>query len=143
MERLGGVAPSFRSVVFLFGCACAGCTSPVHFRANIQSENPDDRILAVFAAGEASDRESVPLLVDRLEDEDEAVRFFAIQALEKIVGQRFGYDYAKPPEERAAAVERWRAYVRDGAHLSTSAGANQAHRDSGGATGTTTVLNQP
>ncbi len=138
MERVGGVAPSFRFLVLL--CGCAGCATPAHFRANIQSENPDDRILAVFAAGEASDRESVPLLVDRLEDEDEAVRFFTIQALEKIVGQRFGYDYAKPPEGRAPAVERWRAFVRDGSYLPTSAGAGDKHDDSEVKAKTTTAL---
>jgi len=85
-------------------------------RAAIQSADPNERILAIRAAGKAKDKQAVPLLVDRLEDEDEAVRFFAILALDRITGrhERFGYDYAKPARERAKAVEQWRRYVRDG-----------------------------
>ena len=94
-----------------------GCKASNHFRAGIQAENPGDRILAIHAAGEARDRQSVPLLVDRLEDEDEGVRFFAIQALERITGQRFGYDYTKPSPTRARAVEKWRDYVKNGLHV--------------------------
>jgi HEAT repeat protein len=81
--------------------------------ANIQSADAGERILAIQAAGQAKDQSAVPLLVDRLEDEDDAVRFFAILALDRITGQRLGFDYAQPPSRRAAAVERWRRYVRD------------------------------
>lgn len=68
--------------------------------------------MAIRAAGEARDEQAVPLLVDRLEDEDDAVRFFTILALEKITGERFGYDYAQPASKRARSVEQWRAYAR-------------------------------
>lgn len=108
---------SARLVFALLPIAClaavSSCASPAFVREDIQSENPADRILAIRAAAEARDTESVPLLVDRLEDEDRAVRLFAILALEKITGQRFGYDYAKPDADQRAAVERWRAYVRN------------------------------
>lgn len=68
----------------------------------------------------------MPLLVDRLEDEDEAVRFFAIIALDKITGERLGYDYAQPAAERAKAVERWREYVQRGQHASSAASGKTA-----------------
>ncbi len=108
-----------RSAVSSLPLACllglSTCSAPPAFiRDDIQSENPADRILAIRAAAEARDDRSVPLLVDRLEDEDRAVRFFAIIALDKITGHRFGYDYAKPDAGRRKAVERWRAYVRRG-----------------------------
>lgn len=106
------------TVIFLpFACllALSACSSqPAFLRDDIQSENPAHRILAIRAAAEARDGRSVPLLVDRLEDEDRAVRFFAIIALDKITGHRFGYDYGKPDADRRKAVERWRAYVRRG-----------------------------
>ncbi len=105
------------AIAFLpFACLIAlpACASPAFLRDDIQSENPADRILAIRAVAEAGDTGSVPLLVDRLEDEDRAVRLFAILALEKITGHRFGYDYAKPNADRRRAVERWRAYVRVG-----------------------------
>ncbi len=99
----------------LLGLAASisGC-GPRPYRANIQSESVNERILGVRAAAEAKDADSVPLLVDRLEDEDDAVRFFAILALEKITGERFGYNYASPAQQRAVSVEQWRAYVRKG-----------------------------
>jgi len=58
------------------------------------------------------DEKAVALLVDRLEDEDEGVRFYAILALDRITGERFGYDYAAPIDQRAEAVDRWREYAR-------------------------------
>lgn len=112
-------SPASARLVFPFlPFACfllvASCTSPAFIRDDIQSENPADRVLAIRAAGEARDAKSVPLLVDRLEDEDRAVRLYAILALEKITGQRFGYDYAKPDADQREAIERWRAHVRGG-----------------------------
>ena len=84
--------------------------------AGIQSADPLERSLAIREAAEAKDTRAVPLLVDRLEDEDDGVRFYAILALERITGERFGYHYSKPARERAGAVERWRAYVEGGGH---------------------------
>jgi len=95
--------------------ACAPSQPPP--RTAIQSANPDERIRGIHEAAERNDRYAVPLLVDRLEDEDEAVRFYAILALEKMTGQRLGYDYARPAVDRVRAVERWREYVRQGLHV--------------------------
>jgi hypothetical protein len=67
--------------------------------------------------------------VDRLEDEDAAVRFFAIIALERITGRRFGYEYSQPSRERAAAIVRWRDYVRKGEY--TAAAETPSPRSSG------------
>ena len=94
--------------------AGGGCARPR--AADLHSADPVARVRAIQAAAERGDRQAVPLIVDRLEDEDEAVRFYAIVALDRITGQRFGYDYAKPAAERARAVECWRAFVRSGGH---------------------------
>jgi HEAT repeat protein len=90
----------------------AGCTGVKPAHPDIQSDDADRRILAIKAAAQSHNRAEVPQLVDRLEDEDEAVRFFAILALEKITGQRFGYDYGQSSQARGPSVERWRVYVR-------------------------------
>ncbi len=124
------------SSCLLLGLAVSnsGC-GPRSYRADIQSESVHERILGVRAAAEAKDAESVPLLVDRLEDEDDAVRFFSILALEKITGQRFGYNYASTAQQRAKAVEKWRAFVREeGARTRTPAeGApGESDRNAGG-----------
>jgi HEAT repeat protein len=117
-------------------------SKPGVYRAAIQSANPDERILGIRAAGEAKDQHAVPLLVDRLEDEDEAVRFFAIIALDRITGQRFGYDYALPASRRARAVELWREYVRRGAQTAASS-ANLPAGDAAGTAAGGSLVREP
>ena len=86
----------------------------------MNSRDPGERIHAIVEAGEQGRQEAVPLLVDRLEDEDEAVRFFAIQSLERITGESRGYRYYDPPGLRARAVRRWRSWVQARAGAATS-----------------------
>jgi hypothetical protein len=109
--------------LLLGGGGLAGCAGIKPDRPDIQSDDANRRILAIRVAGQTKDRNAVPLLVDRLEDEDEAVRFFAILALERITGQRFGYDYGRSSGDRAPAVQRWRDYVRRKEHLIAADGA--------------------
>lgn len=89
------------------------CGRPAGRPVSFQSDDVNERILAIRQAAEQDDKTTIPLLVDRLEDEDEAVRFFAILALDMLTGRRFGYDYGQPSDRRAKAVELWREYVRD------------------------------
>jgi hypothetical protein len=95
----------------------AGCRVEHSYQAGIESRDAVARVLAIRQAGETRDQTAVPRLVDRLEDEDEAVRIFAILALERITGERFGYRYSEPIEQQAAAIRRWREYVKRGEHL--------------------------
>jgi len=98
------------SVAGLF--VAAGCGPPkTPYPAALNSERPDERVLAIRHAAETHDTSVVPLLVDRLEDEDEAVRFFAILALERLTGTRLGYDYRAPEEQRWRAVQNWRRHL--------------------------------
>ena len=94
----------------------AGCNPGADsLLVRLESPDPADRIrtiLAVAAAPAGVDRQEVTAaLVDRLDDEDEAVRFFAIAALDRLTGERFGYRSWSPLEARRSAVDRWRAYV--------------------------------
>jgi len=93
--------------------SCAGCTSTV---ANFHGQDSAERIRAIRRAAEGNHRSAIPLIVERLEDDDQAVRFYAILALDRLTGERLGYDYAKPSWKRADAVERWWEYVRQGRH---------------------------
>ncbi len=101
--------------------ASPSCSSSHEVRRGMNSPDALGRALAIREAAESNDRHSVPLLVDRLEDEDEAVRLFAIKALVKMTGSRLGYDYAKPADQRAGAVAQWREYVLAGRHMSPDA----------------------
>jgi HEAT repeats len=90
----------------------ASCARPWAYQANLNSDDVNERILAIRQAGEQKDRAAVPILVNRLEDEDDAVRFFAIIALQRITGQRFGYEYSQPLAIRTKSVEIWREYLK-------------------------------
>ncbi|MCP4592535.1 MAG: HEAT repeat domain-containing protein [bacterium] len=90
------------------GCRSSGGGA----RARLESPDPADRARAIVELANHHDEGAVPALIDRLDDEDEAVRFFAILALERLTGSRHGYDYAADAGHRRAAVERWR--VRSG-----------------------------
>ncbi len=96
----------------------SGCVGG--FRPALHSPDPAARIRAIRQAAENGDRAVLPLLVDRLEDEDEAVRFYAIAALTRMTGTDMGYKYYKPFPERLAAVKRWRHYAREQATAGAS-----------------------
>ncbi len=91
--------------------AMGGCRPPrPAYPAALNAEQPADRINAIRHAADIHDRSVIGILVDRLADEDEAVRFYAILALERLTGTRLGYRYQAPQREREKAIERWREY---------------------------------
>lgn len=87
-----------------------GCGPPTD-RANIQSADAQTRAAAIKAAAQRGDKRAVPMIVGRLEDEDQAVRFFAIQGLQQLTGQTLGYLYYKPPGTQRDAIRRWREFA--------------------------------
>ena len=90
----------------------AGCGPPrPRYPAALNAERPEDRIWAIRRAGQMKDRDAVGILVDRLDDDDEAVRLYAILALERITGTRLGYSYHADALDRQRAVQRWRQHV--------------------------------
>ncbi len=102
------------SAVAMVAMLIVGCSPPrTPYPASLQSERPEERIQALKMAAERDDREVVGIIVDRLEDEDEAVRLFAILALEKMTGTRLGYEYHAPEAERYRQVMAWRRYLRE------------------------------
>jgi hypothetical protein len=87
------------------------------FPASLNSQRPEERVRAAkmavrypYASPEDR-RAALEMLVTRLEDEDDAVRFFAIIALEKMTGSRLGYEYHGPEHDRLRAVQTWRRYL--------------------------------
>ena len=96
------------------GCRPTAVGGPV----SLEAADPADRIRAIVATvrqADADPRAAAPALVDRLEDEDEAVRLFAIAALARLTGTRRGYAAYEPANRRRAAVERWREYLANSA----------------------------
>lgn len=85
-----------------------GCTpAPRADAGSFESENPAAKLYAIQHAGDQHRTEDIPQLIAALDSDDPAVRLFAIEALERITGERLGYVPYAPPHERRAAVDRW------------------------------------
>ncbi|MCC7145997.1 MAG: HEAT repeat domain-containing protein [Phycisphaeraceae bacterium] len=91
--------------------AVISCTPPAS-KGTFDSENPASRIYAIHRAGNQRDASAIPKLVESLDHDDPAVRMMAILALERITGQRLGYDPYAPEPDRRLAVDRWAQAVR-------------------------------
>jgi len=93
----------------------AGCSAPTSSLtlADLESPDPAVRIQAIKWAGENKIAQAVPLLVDRLQEPDTSVRFFAIVSLKKITGTDHGFDYKANPAQRGQAVRRWREMLAE------------------------------
>jgi hypothetical protein len=48
-----------------------------------------------------------------LGSDDPATRLLAIEALNRITGERLGFEPHAGPQDREASVERWRAFAND------------------------------
>ena len=94
-------------------CAAAafGCTP--HDPRRIGATDPTNNIPAIQEAARDRDRQAIPQLVQELESDDPAVRFYAIEALHKLTGEMFGYRYYDDVEQRRPAVARWKRFVAE------------------------------
>jgi len=82
-------------------------------RPSLSSSDPAARTEAIIRAAEARDTSAIPLLIDRLEDDDSAVRAIAIIGLRKLTGQDFDYRAYDPLYLRMEAVGRWRKWLKE------------------------------
>ncbi len=100
-------------VGFVFGLTILlpGCGGPADLAERLQSELASERARACIEAGQRRDTTVIPLLVERLEDDDADVRFFAILALKKITHKDMGYHYYDNYQKRTRAVRRWRNWL--------------------------------
>ncbi len=104
--------PRYTAVLLVLASGCGPPrTGP---SLGTEAADPADRIRAIVAAvdgGTTEQRSAVAALVDRLEDEDEGVRFYAIAGLHRLTGERLGFQPCASAARRAHAVERWREYL--------------------------------
>ena len=107
----------FLLAIFLLGLSLClgvggGCASRVEaLTRQLESKDPAERIRAVHAIGTEQLDGLLPVLVNRLDDDDIAVRLYTIVALEKLTGERLGFEYSGESRTRQAAVRRWQRYV--------------------------------
>jgi len=109
----------------------AGCSAPPASRGGFDSPNPASRLYAITRAGREKDRSAIPHLIEALDSDDQAVRMYAINALERITGTRRGYRFYDPPARRHRAIQRWvRAY--EAGQFGPESPTNTAAEPSGG-----------
>jgi hypothetical protein len=89
-------------------CGCSGRTGP----RGLASEDSAEKIPAIKQAGDRRDKRVVPQLVKELSNDDPAVRFYAIEALERITGQTLDYRYFDDYEKRQPAIVRWQNWLK-------------------------------
>ena len=107
--RKFGVLLFVLMVMLVFvGCQSAGGE---YGDTGLESSNATVKIMAIKRAGDSKDSAAIPQLVDCLQNEDDSVRFYAVEALRRITGTDRDYDYKDPPQKRDAAVKRWRDFL--------------------------------
>jgi hypothetical protein len=88
-----------------------GC---LRMKPSLTDPDPANKIPAIRQAGDRRDASAAPLLVKDLQDDDPAVRFYAIRALTAISGgETFGYVYFAEDEQRKPAVRRWQQWLTE------------------------------
>jgi hypothetical protein len=97
-------------VGLVFLLAAAGC-GPPRGAQYIASRDPAVKIPAIKVAARQQDRDAIPVLIKDLASADPAVRFYAIEGLQKITGQTMGYNYYGTDEQRAEAIARWNQWL--------------------------------
>jgi hypothetical protein len=90
--------------------ASMSCTAP-RTPLSIEHEDPGIKIPAIKKAVREKDKSAVPKIVEQLDSDDPAVRFYAIQALEDLTGETFEYQYYHDEGQRKPAIEKWKNWV--------------------------------
>jgi hypothetical protein len=88
------------------------CTAP-RPAPNIADPDPTVKIAGIKQAVAKRDRSALPALVQELDSDDPAVRLYAMEALERIAGERFGYEYYLDEEQRKPSLARWREWLKE------------------------------
>lgn len=86
---------------------CSGYTGP----RGLASDDASQLVPAIKQAAERNDTNSIPILIQKLNHEDPAVRFYAIEALKRLTGQTLGYRYFDDDDDRKAAIARWEQWL--------------------------------
>lgn len=80
---------------------------------DVRHPDPSVKIPAMKKAVREQDRAAIAPLIDDLDNDDPAVRLYAIEALERMTGETHGYQYWDDAKDRAPAIMRWRAWLAE------------------------------
>ncbi len=94
----------------LSACLIAGGCTPREDRS-ILAIDPLNSVPAIQEAARRKDRKAIPDLIKQLDNDDPAIRFYAISALTDIAGETFGYHYFDDKPRRKPAIEKWQQWA--------------------------------
>jgi hypothetical protein len=95
-------------VAISFCAACQDSRGPV----SIKSDDPDLQILAMKRDVACDNRDDIPAMVNDLQSDDPAIRFYAIEGLHRLTHDDFGYHYYDTDDERAPGLARWKKWLQ-------------------------------
>ncbi len=93
--------------------AAGGCFSAPRGTPDVTSVDPSLKIQGIAKAVDQKDRSKAQQMVKDLDNDDAAVRFYAIEGLERLTGETFGYRYYDDEDQRKPAVKRWQDWMRE------------------------------
>jgi len=100
-----------QGIIILAAVGISGCFTPAP--RSLTSDSPPSAIPAIKEAAEKNDRSAIPRLVQDLDDNDSAMRFAAISALQKMTGQDLGYRYYDDEFARQPAIDQWKQWLKE------------------------------
>jgi hypothetical protein len=109
------------------------CFTAPRVKPDITHRDPSVKIPAIKIAARSDGDSAIKQLVEDLDNDDPAVRFYAIHALEELTGETFGYRYYDDDLERADALKLWQGWLasREGASETADKDASDAKSASG------------
>jgi hypothetical protein len=90
---------------------CCGCGMVSRNFPKMQNPAPVVRARAIALDDSRLNARELPVLIGRLEDADPVVRLTAHEDLRRRTGRDFGFVPWGSPEDRGAAVGRWRSWL--------------------------------
>jgi len=79
----------------------------------VTDSDPSVKIPAIEKAVREHDTTVVPQLIKDLDNDDAAVRLYAIHALRALTGEQFGYTAYLDENARTPAIARWNQWLAD------------------------------
>lgn len=98
------------SLFVLVSLSTTGCSSAPKSFLSMNDPAAINRARAVAFGQSAPDASAIPVLIDRLSDDDPVVRLASHEALKKRTGQDFGYQPYVEGDELAGSVARWKQW---------------------------------
>lgn len=91
-----------------FGCG------PAASDGGFDSAAPGAKLYAILDAARVNDRSAIPQLIEQLDCDDPVVRFAAINTLQQLTGETYGYRYYDDSFTRRESISRWVDAVNSG-----------------------------